>query len=232
MGLKARSRQIVALIVVILLAAACRHSGTVHVAVSSPSARATAAASPSTSMPSRPAPTRSPAATASASATAPHRPSAQALLLRLQTSAMPASTLPSHLHVTGVGVWNYADAGHVGAGYLGSALVSMRSDVAGERVNGVYDVFDTEAAASVDFATAETNFRKFSSPDSFQELSLTPSAAAFCAPQAAPTNTTTCWLNHGNANGIVTVTIPSSADSGDGSAVIQAMLSHLVTEEG
>jgi hypothetical protein len=58
-----------------------------------------------------------------------------------------------------------------------------------------------------------------------------PGASAFCNHQAGPAGTTTCWFNYKVTNGNVTITAPS-ADSGDGPAVLRAMLSHLLALTG
>jgi hypothetical protein len=136
--------------------------------------------------------------------------------------------LPVHLHVVGVGRWQYVDAGHVGSGYVGSAQVSLRSDIAGETVTSIYDVFSTHPAAAAAFNRAYSAFKAHSPAGSFRIPQLSPSVAAFCGPQASPGNTSTCWFNHGPTSGIVTATIPSAAYDGDIDAVLQAMLTHLV----
>ena len=195
-----------------------------------PASTQAATTAPASTAPSPQAATAAPAGTAPApSSSSP--PTAQALLTRLQTAAFSESGLPARLHVTGVGVWQYADAGHVGAGYLGSAQVRLRADLAGESVVSIYDVFTADADAVAAFDAAYTNFQRFS-PGDFQILHLSPPAEAFCGPQAALANTTACWFTHGLATGIVTATVPSAAYRGDGPAVLQAMLTHLIALGG
>ena len=157
-------------------------------------------------------------------------PSAQALLSALRSAPFDGSVLPAHLHVVGVGPWQYADAGHVGNGYVGSAQVSLRSDDAGESIDGIYDVFTTSAAAAASFNTAYANFQRYSPAGSFQVLKLDPAVRAFCAPQAAPANTTTCWFVRGSTTATVTAT--TSSASSDGRTVLRAMLAHLVVLGG
>ena len=144
------------------------------------------------------------------------------------------SPLPPHLRVRGVGTWTYIDAGHVGSGYVGSAQVLIRSSIEGETVTAIYDVFTAASQARAEFSLAESNFSRFSrrSPaGSFRLLRLSPAVSAFCGPQAAPANTTTCWFDYTATNGIVTTTAPP-VYSGDGPAVLQAMLSHVLALTG
>jgi hypothetical protein len=61
---------------------------------------------------------------------------------------------------------------------------------------------------------------------SFRLLRLRPGVSAFCGSQAQA-NTTTCWFDYRVTNGSVTTTAPP-AYSGDGPAVLQAMLSQLL----
>jgi len=159
-------------------------------------------------------------------------PTVQRLVSALRSDRFAGSDLPAHLHVSGVGRWDYADAGHAGSGYFGSAKVSLRSDDSGETISGIYDVFTSPAAASASFALAESNFGKYSPVGSFRVLKLNPPVGAFCGPQAAPADTTTCWFVHGSATGIVTATIPSASDGGDSQSVLEAMLTHLVVLGG
>ncbi len=164
--------------------------------------------------------------------TAPH--AAQRLLVALRSNRFDGSDLPAHLHVVGVGPWQYVDAGHVGSGYLGSAKVTLRSDVSRERIDGISDVFTSPAAASAVFAQTYSNFRRYSPSihGSVRVVQLDPPVGAFCGPQAAPAKTTTCWIVHGSTTGDVTATIPSASDGGDSQAVLQAMLTHLLVVGG
>jgi hypothetical protein len=173
-------------------------------------------------------PTRSPAPTRPATSTTIGIRSAQQLHAALRSHRFDGSSLPAHLHVLGVGPWQYADAGHVGSGYLGSAQVRIRSDATGESVDDSYDVFVTASDAAASYTTAYTNFRRYS----YRAPRLSPSVNAFCGPQAAPADTTTCWFLRGVTTGIVTATIPSRAQQGDADSVFQAMLTHLVTLGG
>ena len=66
---------------------------------------------------------------------------------------------------------------------------------------------------------------------SFRLLQLSPAVSAFCGPQATPPNTTTCWFDYTVITGIVTATAPP-VFSGDGPAVLQAMLSHVLALTG
>ena len=127
--------------------------------------------------------------------------------------------------MTGVGVWHYVDAGHAGAGYVGSAQVVIRSDVRGESIVSVYDVFGRAAQAFDVFENARCTFHS-NSPGGFRTVHLHPAAPAFCGRQSS--NTMTCWVHYGLTNEIATATIPSPKDQGDRSAVLQALLTHLV----
>jgi hypothetical protein len=176
----------------------------------------------------RPAP---PSSTLPATTTTTAVPSPPALLLALQSDRFDGSSLPAHLHALGVGLWQYADAGHVGSGYVGSAEVRLRSDAIGESVSGTYDVFAAAPAAAAWFTTAYSNFRAYGPAGSVRLPKLNPSVKAFCGPQAAP-DTTTCWFVRGKTTGIVTATTPSSTSRGDEDAVLQAMLTHLVALGG
>lgn len=140
------------------------------------------------------------------------------------------SPLPPHLRVRGVGTWTYIDAGHAGSGYDGSAQVVIRSSVEGETVTAIYDVFTAASQATARFRLAESNFSRFS-PGGFRLLHLSPAVSAFCGAQAGPAGTTTCWFTYKVTNGNVTTTAPL-AYSGDGPAVLQAMLSHLLALAG
>jgi len=168
-----------------------------------------------------------PSSRPSASPGAAAPPSAQVLLTRLQTAPFDGTGLPARLHVAGVGVWHYVDAGHVGAGYVGSAAVRLRSDLAGESIVGIYDVFTAGADARAVFDVAYANWQRYSPAGSFQILHLNPPAAAFCAPRP-----TICWFVRGLATGTVAATIPAAGYGGDGQAVLQAMLTHLIALGG
>ena len=177
--------------------------------------------------------TTSPTRSSSVTATTTTEPlTVQRLLSALRSERFDGSDLPVHLHVVGVGPWQYADAGHAGSGYLGSAEVSLRSEDAGEKISGIYDVFTSAAAASASFAEASSNFRKYSPVGSFRTLRLDPPVGAFCGPQAAPANTVTCWFVHGSTTGILTATTPSAANGGDGQAVLESMLKRVVALGG
>jgi hypothetical protein len=141
------------------------------------------------------------------------------------------SAVPPHLRVRGVGTWTYIDAGHAGSGYAGSAQVLIRSSVGGETVTAIYDVFAAASQAAERFRLAESNFSRFRRGGGFRVLHLRPAVSAFCGLQAGPADTTTCWFNYKVTNGNVTTTAPP-ADSGDGPAVLQAMLSHLLALTG
>jgi hypothetical protein len=141
------------------------------------------------------------------------------------------SPLPPHLRVRGVGTWTYIDAGHVGSGYVGSAQVLIRSSIEGETVAPIYDVFTAASHARARFRLAESNFSRYSPADGFRLLQLSPAVRAFCGRQAGPASTTTCWFNYKVINGNVTTTAPP-VYSGDGPAVLQAMLSHLLALTG
>jgi hypothetical protein len=159
-------------------------------------------------------------------------PSAQRILSALRSAPFDGSDLPAHLHVVGVGPWQYVDAGHEGNRYVGSAQVSLHSDVSGESIDGIYDVFTTSAAASASFGQAYANFRKYGPVGSFRVLKLNPPVHAFCAPQAAPANTTTCWFERGSTTADVTATTPSASSSSDSQTLLQSMLTHLVVLGG
>lgn len=139
--------------------------------------------------------------------------------------------MPPRLRVRGVGTWTYIDAGHVGSGYVGSAQVLIRSSVEGETVASIYDVFTAATQAGAQFRVAESSFSRYSPAGSFRLLRLSPAVSAFCGPQAGPANTTTCWFDCTVTNGIVTTTAPPSY-SGDGPAVLQAMLSRVLALTG
>jgi hypothetical protein len=140
------------------------------------------------------------------------------------------SPLPPRLRVRGVGTWTYIDAGHAGSGYTGSAQVLIRSSIEGETVTAIYDVFTAASQATARFRLAESNFSRYS-PGGFRLLRLSPAVSAFCGLQAGPADTTTCWFTYRVTNGNVTTTAPP-AYSGDGPAVLQAMLSHLLALTG
>lgn len=180
----------------------------------------------------QPAASIPPSSTLPAPTTTTGIPSAQALLLALQSDRFDGSSLPAHLYVLGVGAWQYADAGHVGSGYLGSAQVRLRSDATGESVSSTYDVFTAPPAAAAWFASAHANFRTYGPAGSVRVPQLNPSVNTFCAPQAAPPDTTTCWFVRGLTTGIVTATTPSSTSRGDEDGVLQAMLTHLIALGG
>lgn len=224
--------RVVTCLVVTWFAAACTGGGAVQAGASSPSQLPTPPRSSSPVMSSAPASSPSRKASTvqcpSPTTTHPAAGSATALLKRLQTRRISGATLPSHLHATGVGIWHYADAGHVGAGYLGSAQVFIRSDVRGESIVSTLDVFGTAAQAAILFDFARCNFRT-NSPTGFRVVHLVPAAEAFCGPQE-PADTMTCWVHYQLANGIVDATIPSPANRGDGAAVLQALLAQLVAQ--
>jgi hypothetical protein len=156
-------------------------------------------------------------------------PAAPRLLTELRSVPF-RSALPPHLRVRGVGTWTYIDAGHAGNGYAGSAQVLIRSSIEGETVTAIYDVFAAASQATARFRLAEANFSRYS-PGGFRLLHLSPAVSAFCGLQAGPADTTTCWFTYKVTNGNVTTTAPP-ADSGDGPAVLQAMLSHLLALTG
>ena len=137
------------------------------------------------------------------------------------------SPLPPHLRVRGTGTWTYIDAGHAGSGYAGSAQVLIRSSIEGETVTAIYDVFAAASQARARFRLAESNFSRYTPAGSFRLLHLGPAVSAFCDSQADPAGPSTCWFNYKVTNGDVMTTAPP-ADSGDGLAVLQAMLSHLL----
>lgn len=193
-----------------------------------PSRRLRTAATRAVTLPTS---TRSTSSTLPATSTTIGTPSAPELLAALQSDRFDASSLPAHLHLLGVGPWHYADAGHPGSGYLGSAQVRLRSDAIGESFASYYDAFGTAADAAAWYTAAYSNFRSYS-PAGIRVPRLNPSVYAFCAPQAAPADTNTCWFARGFTTGIVTATIPISASRGDADAVLQAMLSHLVSLGG
>ena len=177
--------------------------------------------------------TSGPRNTAARVAAVPASPAALRLLADLRSVPFrpPRPPLPPHLRVRGVGAWAYIDAGHAGSGYAGSAQVLIRSSIDGETVAAIYDVFTAAPGARAQFNLAESNFRRYSPAGSFRLLHLSPAVSAFCGPQAGPASTTTCWFSYTVANGIVTTTAPP-AYSGDGPAVLQAMLSHLLALTG
>ena len=159
--------------------------------------------------------------------TVPASPAVLHLLADLRSVPF-RSPLPPHLRVPGVGTSAYIDAGHVGSGYVGSAQVLIRSSIEGETITAIYDVFTTAPQARARFSLAESNFSRFSRhlpAGVFRLVHLSPAVSAFCAPQV-PAGTTTCWFNDMVTNGIVTTTAPP-AYSGDGPAVLQALLSHV-----
>ena len=141
------------------------------------------------------------------------------------------SALPRHLRVRGVGTWTYIDAGHAGNGYAGSAQALIRSSIDGETATAIYDVFTAASQAAARFRLAESNFSRYGPAGGFRLLHLSPAVSAFCGLQAGPADTTTCWFNYKVANGNVTTTAPP-AYSGDGPAVLQSMLSHLLALTG
>jgi hypothetical protein len=152
------------------------------------------------------------------------------LLAELRSVPFQAA-LPPHLRVRGVGTWTYVDPGHAGSGYTGSAQVRIRSSVEGETVTAIYDVFAAASQAEAQFSMAESNFSRYSPAGGFRLLHLRPAVSAFCGVQAGPADTTTCWFTYKGTNGNVTTTVPP-AYSGDGPAVLQAMLSHLLALTG
>jgi hypothetical protein len=228
-------RVAVAVGVVTLVASVCSSGGGHALNRPSPSRSlsATASAAPpavSTAPPRVPSPSPRPSSCPPASPRAAAPSPAQALLTRLQTAPFDGSGLPARLHVAGVGVWQYFDAGHVGAGYVGSAQVCLRSDLAGESIDAFYDVFTADADASAEFDRAYANFHRYGPAGRFQLLHLNPPVRAFCSAQAS--GDAICWFVRGLASGIVTATVPASVDRGDGPAVLQAMLTHLIALGG
>jgi hypothetical protein len=131
----------------------------------------------------------------------------------------------------GVGTWTYIDAGHAGSGYAGSAQVLIRSSIKGETITAIYDVFAAASQATARFRLAEANFRQYRTAGGFRLVHLRPAVSAFCGLQAGPADTTTCRFNYKVTNGNVTTTAPP-AYSGDGPAVLRAMLSHLLALTG
>lgn len=188
--------------------------------------------SPSSAPMSSPASTGAagPRNTAAPVTAAPASPAVLRLLADLRSVPF-RSPLPPHLRVRGVGTWTYVDAGHVGSGYVGSAQVLIRPGIDGETVAAIYDVFAAASQARARFNLAESNFSRYSPAGSFRLLHLSPAVSAFCGPQAGSASTTTCWFTYTVTNGIVTTTAPP-ADSGDGLAVLQAMLSHVLALTG
>jgi len=153
-----------------------------------------------------------------------------ALVSALQSSAF-TSSLPARLRVLGVGAWHYVDAGHVGKGYVGSAQVRLRSATPGESVSAIYDVFTTASEATASYATASSNFRRYSPPGTVRSVRLAPAVSAFCAPQTAPPRTVSCWFVHDLTTATVTATTPPNF-SGDSDIVMQALLAHLLALGG
>jgi hypothetical protein len=78
---------------------------------------------------------------------------------------------------------------------------------------------------------AESDFSRYRLAAGFRLLHLGPAVGAFCDSQPGPAGPTTCWFTYKVTNGNVTTTAPP-AYSGDGSAVLQAMLSHLLALTG
>ena len=142
------------------------------------------------------------------------------------------SPLPPHLRARGAGTWTYIDAGHAGSGYSGSAQILIRSSIEGETITAIYDVFTAASQAAARFKVAESNFSRYGPGGGFSVLHLSPAVSAFCGSQAGPASTTTtCWFSYKATNGNVTTTTPPDY-SGDGPAVLQAMLSHLLALTG
>ena len=98
-------------------------------------------------------------------------------------------------------------------------------------MTSIYDVFTAASQATARFSLAESNFSRYSPAGGFRLLHLSPAVSAFCGLQAGPADTTTCWFNYKVTNGNVTTTAPPGY-SGDGPAVLQAMLSHLLALTG
>jgi hypothetical protein len=141
------------------------------------------------------------------------------------------SPLPPHLRVRGVGIWTYIDAGHAGSGYAGSAQVLIRSGAETGTITAIYDVFAAASQATARFKVAESNFSRYGLGGGFRLLHLSPAVSAFCGSRAGPAGPTTCWFNYKVTNGNVTTTAPP-VYGGDGPAVLQAMLSHLLALTG
>jgi hypothetical protein len=199
----------------VLLAIPSRHNPVATADRKTPPAARTSA-HPSDTPPASPAPTNT--------------PSPPRLLADLRSVPF-RSPLPPHLSVQGVGTWTYADGGPKSSAYLGSAQVSIRSNIEGETISGIYDVYTTAAEAETDYRATQSNFSSGSPSGSFRLLELFPAVNAFCGAQAFPANTTTCWFNDTVTNGSVTITAPP-AYSSDGPAVLQAMLSHVLAQTG
>lgn len=217
--------QLVGLLSALVLTVACTDAKSGHQAVPSPSPSHTAAPSetpspsPSASASSHPAPP-SASPTATPSRTTTQAVSAFTLLTRLRTWRFSGASLPSHLRVTGVGMFTYVDAGHLGRGYIGSAEVRIRSDSSGEQIYAIYDVYDTTAHSLADFG---------GSLKVDPRLRLSPVVPTACFKDPSPPGDTThCRLHYGRTNATGILTIPSAADSQDIAAVMQAMLSHLL----
>jgi hypothetical protein len=234
LGSVARTRAVLVMLLAVapVVVAGCTsgHQGeALPATTSSPSSPPSTSSPSSTPMPS-PASigTAGPRSTAAPVTTVPPSPAVLHLLADLRSVPFQ-SPLPPHLHVRGVGTWTYVDAGHVGSGYIGSAQVMIRSSIEGETVTAIYDLFTAASQARVEFNLAESDFSRYSPAKSFRLLQLRPAVSAFCGPQPAPANTTTttCWFDYTVTNGIVTTTAPP-VYGGDGPAVLQAMLSHVL----
>ena len=146
----------------------------------------------------------------------------QLLLTELQAAFFPNSGLPTGVSAIGVGPWQYVDAGHVGAGYEGSAGVSFSSNAPSETVHGNYDVFATTSQAKAAFEAASANFEQSPSAD-FSTVNLGSGAQAFCGAQ--PNNASTCWFHFQDVNGSVGTSTPITDTTG--STVLKAMFAHL-----
>jgi hypothetical protein len=152
------------------------------------------------------------------------------LALAVKTAPFAQPTINDHLHVDDVGPAAYADGEPDGA--IDSAEVSIRSDVEGQQVFAVYDVFADEQSAMAVYNEADANFRTFqdSSEPTYRTMTLSPEVPAFCALQND--GSTQCWLVHGVTTASLNVTDPGGGIGTDDQAILQALLDHLISVGG
>ena len=157
-------------------------------------------------------------------------PTPEDLVRSLQTQPFAQPTISDHLHVDGVGPFAYADAGPQGR--IDSAEVHIQSDVDGEQITAVYDVFPNVKAATITYDGADNNFRSFqgSNDPSYRTVTLSPSVPAFCA--SHPDGSTQCWLVHDVTTGTFNLTVPGGDTGTEDQAILQALLDHLISLGG
>lgn len=164
-------------------------------------------------------PTSTTVQSATTATTGPAR-TGQDLAYALQTASFKSTAVNAHLHVVGVGP---SEAATAGQGRVDSALVNVASDVSAERVSAIYDVYDTPANAERAYRAADANAK---AAGGYKSVTLSPSTSAYCGRQSD--GSSNCWFAYRAAVAVVDVSGAGSSSTDDATAVMQAMLTHLV----